>query len=113
MSKSTADQVHRLNRALSALESEAESASGLVTAVVGVRHDLRSLRIDPHVFRVRDADALVADVLEAVRAGCADVDREARALAEKAGLVGRDDREVDLAYDPLLRELDELLGERW
>jgi DNA-binding protein YbaB len=110
MRQEAAGQVPELNRIFGTLQCEAESASGLVTAVVGVRHDLRSLWIDPYVYRVRDAEALVADVLEAVRAGCAQVDREARVLAENAGVVRPQDSEVDLAYGPLLRDLDEATG---
>jgi hypothetical protein len=83
-----------------------------VAATVGVRHDLRSLWIDPHVYRVRDADAFRRDVKEAVHAACAQVDREARALAERAGVVRPDDDDLDLAYEPLLRGLDELTGGR-
>lgn len=107
-----AEAVHRLNTALAALRCEARSQSGLVAATVGVRHDLRSLWIDPHVYRLRDADAFMGDVKEAVHSACARVDREARVLAENAGVARAADDDLDLAYEPLLRGLDELTGER-
>jgi DNA-binding protein YbaB len=104
----TAEQIHRMNREMAGVEATARSTSGLVAAVVGVRHDVRSLWIDPHVYRVRDADALASDVKEAVRAACDEADRRALGVA---GAVFPEGPNGDLAYDPLLRELDELTGE--
>ncbi|WP_117214439.1 YbaB/EbfC family nucleoid-associated protein [Allorhizocola rhizosphaerae] len=98
-----AEQIHRMNRELAALEGHAESSSGLVAAVVGVRHDLRSLRIDPRVYREPDTNALAEDVVEAIREACHDVDRQA---GELTGPLLPD------GDDPFLRALDELAGTR-
>jgi DNA-binding protein YbaB len=98
----TVEQIHRMNRELAALEGFAESSNRLVAAVVGVRHDLRSLRIDPRVYREPDAGALAEDIVEAVREACDDVDRRAREVA--GPLLPDGDG------DPFLRALDEMAG---
>lgn len=96
-----AERIHEIGRRVAAVEGYGESARGLVAAVVGVRHDLRSLRIDPRVYREPDAGALAGDVIDAIGAACADADRRARAQAGPL---------LSNGTDPFLRALDELTG---
>jgi DNA-binding protein YbaB len=96
-----AERIHEISRKMAALEGYGESSKGFIAAVVGVRHDLRSLRIDPRVYREPDACAIANDIVAAIRVACVDVDRQARALA--GPLLSDGD-------DPFLRALDELTG---
>ncbi|MFD2473664.1 YbaB/EbfC family nucleoid-associated protein [Amycolatopsis silviterrae] len=106
----TAARIDEINRELGTLEGHAESRSGLVEAVVGVCHELRSLSIDPRVYRERDVEALAGDITEAMRAACAEVDRKAFAVGRVLLPDGADSATAALAYDPLLHELEKLIG---
>lgn len=105
-------EVERIHRELAEVRVTADSADGVVTATAGHLGDLRELRIDPKGYRVRDARALAEGVLDTAGAAA---DRATRAAFEVAAALlpaHAAPGDVDLVFDPVLRELDRLIARR-
>ena len=51
---------------LAEIAETAESADGLIQATVGGRGELRSLWLDPRIYRLRDTESLAADIRRTV-----------------------------------------------
>lgn len=103
------EAVRDVNRALGAIEGTASSDDGFIDATAGPNGDLRSLRLDPRIYRVHDADALARDIVDTVRAAADTARREAfdvlkPLLPGNATVDG-----ADLAFDPVLHHLDRRL----
>lgn len=94
------------HQALVDLVAVEESWDGLVTVTVGAFGDLRDLRLDPRIIRNADAGVLAGDILRATRAAAAAVEEQAAGLAPRLLPGHRRHDDVDLAFDPVLHELD-------
>lgn len=106
------DRVRQVHRELAAVEAVEESGDGLVEATVGVRGELRALRIDPRAYRHQEADALAESIMDAVRAAVGTAGRRGFAVAAELLPPGAMPEKADLAFDPVLYEIDRLTGRR-
>ncbi|WP_424186519.1 YbaB/EbfC family nucleoid-associated protein [Actinokineospora sp. G85] len=97
--------IQRIWQRVAAIEETACSHDGRVSASVGARGELRTLVLDPRVYRDRDTRALAKSVVDTI----AEATRHARCrvLDEMAPLLARDDVDTrtDLAFGPLLHHL--------
>jgi hypothetical protein len=82
------------------------SADGFLTATAGYLGTLLELHVDPRVYRVRDAGALARTVLDTARTAA---DRATLAAFEAVAMPPTHD-DVDLLFNPALRELDRLIA---
>lgn len=105
-SERTAATIHRCWRALAEVEVTEQSPDGYVAVTAGADGLPRRLELDPRIYRDPDAGALAATILETL----AEAGRLARirGCAAIAPLLPADavPEETDLAFDPLLTELD-------
>lgn len=99
----TVEQILRAHRHLSVLTVTAESADGLVEATVGPHGDLRSLRLDPRVHRVRES---LADTIKHTVHTAAEIASREAFTSLSVLLPNADPDTVDLAFDPVLHQLD-------
>jgi DNA-binding protein YbaB len=90
-------------QALVDLVAVEESWDGLVRVSVGAFGDLRELHLDPRT--ARDAAALAADVMHTVRTAAAGAAESAQRLVPDL-MPGTTTHDVDLAFDPVLYQLD-------
>lgn len=88
----------------------AESADEFIRATVGGRGELRSLWLDPRIYRDRDVEALSEEIRRTVSAAAAAARQRAYDLLKPD--LPRDTTvdTVDLSFDPLLIELDRITG---
>jgi DNA-binding protein YbaB len=104
----TIDDVHDIQRIwerVAAIEETAWSHDGRVTASVGARGELRTLELDPRVYRDRDAETLAESIVDTIAEAARHARR--RVLEEMAPLLPRNiiGAEADLAFEPLLHHL--------
>jgi DNA-binding protein YbaB len=92
------------------LTATAGSADGIVMATVGVLGDLRELRLDPRLYRSRDADALAAEIVATVRSAAKCAAQEAFHAVAAQLPPGTDPEEADLLFGPALHELERPSG---
>ena len=109
--RTTAEQVREVNRALAAIEAAASSDDGLVDVTVGPGGELRSLRLDPRLYRTPDADALARAITRAVQDAGRDARRAAFDVLEPLLPAGATAADTDLVFDPLLHHLDRRLAD--
>jgi DNA-binding protein YbaB len=106
-SERRAREIERVWQALDEVEETVESPDGYVVVTVDARGSLRGLRLDPRIYR-GDTATLAAAITDAV-AEAAEFARQ-RALVLLRPLlpvrVRADD--ADLAFDPVLAELDRM-----
>lgn len=100
-----AEQIRRVRAELAELEEPAESPDGLVAVTVGAQGQLRSLWLDPRVYRNPDAAALAEDIVEAVREAAESAEARALAIAEPVLAPG----DTDPFLGPAFAELDRLI----
>lgn len=97
--------IHQTWDQVRAIEESAWSGDGWVTVSVGVRGELRTLVIDPRVYRVADAAALARSIRDTI----AEAGRLARSRAFDVmkPLLPRDAdaADADLEFGPLLHYL--------
>lgn len=104
----SAEQIRAVHRELAEVAATATSDDGLIVATAGPTGALRELRLDPRVYRSRDAEALAGDILDTVRSAANSAERAAFDVAEILLPAHADPDDVDLAIDPVLGELDRL-----
>jgi DNA-binding protein YbaB len=99
------DEIYRAWNRLASIDETAESRDGNVAATVGPSGELRSLVLDPRVYRAADAEALAGDILDTIAEAVRLARR--RAFNVVAPLLARDAtlEDTDLAFDPVLRNL--------
>jgi DNA-binding protein YbaB len=110
MVETHAQRINGVFRELAALRVGAESDDGLVAAVVDHRGRLRQLRLDPRVYRNPDADGLARGVVTTARAAADLAHREAVEVSAVLLPGHRDPDDTDLAFDPVIEELDRLIA---
>ncbi|WP_163508147.1 YbaB/EbfC family nucleoid-associated protein [Fodinicola acaciae] len=95
---------------LADIAETAESADGLIQVTVGGRGELRSLWLDPRIYRLRDAAELAEEIRRTIASAVSAVRRRAYDLL-KSGLPRDTTADtVDLYFDPVLSELDRITG---
>ncbi|GAA1709270.1 hypothetical protein GCM10009765_68340 [Fodinicola feengrottensis] len=97
---------------MAAIAESAESPDGLVAATVGECGELRSLWLDPRVYRNRDAAELAGDIQQTVRSAAALARRRAYEILEPDLPPGATVEDADLVFDPLLTAIDKITGTR-
>ncbi|GAA3583389.1 hypothetical protein GCM10022222_80200 [Amycolatopsis ultiminotia] len=100
-----ADRIRRVRAELAELAERAESPDGMVEVSVGAQGQLRSLWLDPRIYRNRDAAALAADIVEAVRVAAESAGARARDVAAPVLASGASDP----FFGPAFAELDRLI----
>lgn len=97
--------IQRIWERVAAIEETASSHDGRVTASVGARGELRTLELDPRVYRDRDAETLAKSIVDTMAEAARHVRR--RVLDEMTPLLSRNviGAETDLAFEPLLHHL--------
>lgn len=95
-----------------ATEGHGESPDGLISVVVGMHGKVRTLDVDPRIYRERDPDALAAAIVAAVGEACDDFDRQAFRLAAPLLPAGVRPEDVDVAFDIPLAALDRAINGR-
>lgn len=97
--------IYRAWDRVAAIEETAWSADGRVEATVGPRGELRSLVLDPRIYRTGGADALAADIVAVVADAAARTRDRVFAVVSPMLPRGADAETADLAFDPLSVEL--------
>jgi DNA-binding protein YbaB len=95
---------------LADLAETAESADGLIQATVGGRGELRSLWLDPRIYRFRDAEALADDIRRTVGTAAKAARQRAYDLLKPNLPPDATVESADLYLDPVLVELDRITG---
>lgn len=72
-----------LQRELSDVAVSATSSDGFVTAKVGARGQLLSLKLDPRIYRRPDATALAATIEQTVRSAVQEAGEKVRRISER------------------------------
>lgn len=103
-----AEDVRSMRARLGEIRAAAESADGLISAVVGGSGELLELRLDPRIYRTTDSAALARAITDTLhRAGqCA----RDQGLAIAARFLPDDTDCADLTFDPVLCALDRVTG---
>ena len=106
-----AEQVRQVQRELAEIRETAESGDRLISATVDARGRLAELWLDPRIYRRSDSAALTEDILGTYRAACAAAERKAFEVSASLLAMDATPAGTDLAFDPVLRELERLVRE--
>src|SRR2546421_12611798 len=104
------ERVRAVQCALAEITETAESEDGLISVTVGSRGELVELWLDPRIYR--NPDSLAEEILTVYGAAREAVERRAFEVSAPLLPAGADPVETDLAFDPVLRELDRLTWEK-
>lgn len=101
-----AETIREIQKEMAGITGTAESDDGLISATTGVRGQLQSLELDPRIYRKPDSTALAAEITKTVRAAAEEAGSMAFAATVKLLSDGATQDGTDLAFGPLLHELD-------
>jgi DNA-binding protein YbaB len=101
-----AEGIRRIQAELADVRATAESDDGLIKAEVDVRGSLRTLELDPRIYRSPDSTALAADITRTVARASEQAQRRAVEISSEILPDGVNPEEADLAFDPILHQLD-------
>jgi DNA-binding protein YbaB len=104
-----AADLRTLPERIAGVRETAESDDGLVNVTVDGHGQLLDLSLDPGVYRRTDPVALAREITETAHRATALAGRRMLELTRSAGDPEPAD-DADPAFDPLLRELDRLVG---
>jgi DNA-binding protein YbaB len=109
MTDERVQQVVRAYQDLAAIKAVAESRDGLVVASAGVYGELRTLELDPRIYREYDVDSLATAIVDTARAAAGFASRQGFSVATVLLPPNANPDRTDLAFDPMLTELDRLI----
>jgi DNA-binding protein YbaB len=100
-----AGELRDFRRSASEVRGSAESADGLVTAVVNGDGALVELGLDPRIFRTTDSEALAGKIQQTIVQATEDATHKAFVVLRKTLLRDADEETADLVIDPILEQL--------
>jgi DNA-binding protein YbaB len=112
MTDKLVQQVVRAYQDLASVEAFAQSRDGVVVASAGAYGELRTLELDPRIYREHDVDSLATAIVGCARAAARLASRKGFDVAAVLLPPNANPDHTDLAFDPMLTELDRLIEGR-
>jgi DNA-binding protein YbaB len=107
------DGLLAVQQSLGEIRATHDSDDGLITATVGGRGELLELTLDPRIYRTTDSVALAEGIMATIKLAAESAADEAYVLTRHLLSDGATRENTDLAFDPVLHQLDQQAARGW